>query len=51
MFLIGKRLTKCVKAVNTYHFVLDSVPDQYESKDTCDKAVDNNASASEFLPD
>ena len=41
----------CVKAVNTYSFVFDPVPDQYKSQEMWNKAADDNANALEFVPD
>ena len=40
----------CVKAVNTYSFVFDYVPDRYKTQRMCNKVVDDYANALEFVP-
>ena len=32
----------CNKVVDTCPFIFDSVPDQYETQEICEKAVSNN---------
>ena len=41
----------CVKAVDNYPSTIKYVPDQYKTKEMCDKAVDDNANALELVPD
>ena len=36
------KFIKYVKAVNTYPFVFDSVPDQYKTKEMCHNTVSND---------
>ena len=32
----------CLKAVNSYFFLFDSIPDQYKSQEKCDRAVSDD---------
>ena len=51
MFLTNIKLKKCVRAVNMCSFVIDSISNQYKTQKMCDKAVDDNPNALEFVLD
>ena len=39
----------CARAVNTYSFVFDSVPNWFKTQEMCDKAVDDYPSTITFV--
>ena len=41
----------CIRPVNTCYFVFNSVPGQYTTQEKCNKAVDDNANALDYVPD